>query len=103
MSKDTLYPQKFKNSKGEVITKHVWVSDMNKENYPLDEDNIPLTPIFEEVKESNFPTIITKKMTRQEIQIERRKRSSDHFKKEILPTLGRDEKIHHKMKNLKKK
>lgn len=103
--KDTLYSQKFKNSEGEIVERWVWVSNMNKQIHPLDQDNkTPLTPIFEEIKEeSNFPTIITKKMTRQEIQAERRKRSSDHFKKEILPTLGKDEKIHHKMKSLKKK
>ena len=103
--KDTLYSQKFRNSKGEIVEKWVWVSKMNREEYPLDQDNkTPLEPVFEEIKEeSNFPTIITKKMSRQEIQVERRKRSSDHFKKEILPTLGKDEKIHHKIKSIQKK
>lgn len=98
--KDTMYLQKFKDSEGKIVEKYIWVSDMEKENYPQDHNKQPLTPIFEEEKpESIFPTIITgNKMSRQDIQIERRKRSSDHFKKEILPTLGRDERIHHKRK-----
>lgn len=38
------------------------------------------------------------KMTRQQIQKERKERSSNHFKKEVLPTLGKDEKNHFKKK-----
>lgn len=41
---------------------------------------------------------ITTKMTPQQVQKERRQRSSDHFKKDILPTLGTAEKIHHALK-----
>ena len=102
MSKNTLYEQLFKKSDGSTIKKYVWTSDINKEIYPLDENNIPMEPIFPEYVEG--PLIITgAKMTPQQVQVERKQRSSQHFKKEILPTLGRDEKLHFGQKFAKDK
>lgn len=42
------------------------------------------------------------KMTKEEIKADRKKRSSSHFKKEILPTLPITERVHHKTKELRK-
>lgn len=92
MSRDTLYEQKFQKNDGSTIEKYVWTSDMEKGNYPKDEDGNMMIPIFEEIVEG--PLIITGKMSPQQVQKERQARSSQHFKKEILPTLGRDEKLH---------
>lgn len=47
------------------------------------------------------PTIKTKTLTPQEVQKERKNRSHDHFKKEVLPYLGKDELAHHAKKGVK--
>ena len=41
------------------------------------------------------------KLTTKQIQAERKQRSSTHFKKEVLPYLGKDEQIHHAQKGTK--
>lgn len=88
--KDTLYPQKFRDiNTGEIVERYIWTSDLEKENYPEH-----LQPYFEKVNEA--PAV--GKMTKQQIQSERRARSQNHFKKEVLPTLGKDEKRHFKKK-----
>lgn len=52
--------------------------------------------------ESSF-MVMGEKMTPQQVQKERKERSSAHFKKDILPTLGTAEKLHHAMKPKPKK
>ena len=100
--KDTLYTQKFKTSSGKVIEKLVWISDMDKQNYPKDKQGNLLIPVFDDIPNESGITIITGKMSPQQVQKERLKRSSKHFKKEILPTLGVSEKIHFAKKYSKK-
>lgn len=46
---------------------------------------------------SQKPNVIVK-MTLEEVKKDRKMRSSSHFQKEILPTLGKDEQRHHKNK-----
>lgn len=88
--KNQFYKQKFTNKDGEIVYKYVWSQDINNDIYPEG-----LTPIFEEKVET---FVIGSKMTRQEIQIDRKKRSTEHFQKDVLPTLGRDEQMHFKNK-----
>ncbi len=46
---------------------------------------------------------VGEKMTKQQIRADRQKRSHEHFKKEIYPTLDHSEKAHHIAKRKKKK
>lgn len=79
------YQQKFKDPQGNIVYKYVWSQDINNQIYPSG-----LTPIFEQINEA--PSV--GKMTREQIQQDRQNRSRQHFKKDILPTLGDDEQKH---------
>lgn len=88
--RDTFYPQKFRNiNTNEITERYIWTSDLEKENYPED-----LQPYFEKVNEAPM----VGKMTKDQIRTERKARSTNHFKKEVLPTLGSDEQRHFKKK-----
>lgn len=87
--KNTYYSQKFTNEQGEIVHKYVWSQDIDQQIYPSG-----LTPVFEEINEAPH----VGKMTTAQIQADRKRRSSQHFKKEILPTLGSDEQKHFKNK-----
>ena len=99
MSKNTLYEQLFKKSDGYTIKKYVWTSDMDQEVYPQDENGVMMEPDFEEIRECGIIIIGGAKMTPQQVQAERRARSSKHFKKEILPLLD-EMKNFTKLKNI---
>lgn len=81
----------------------------SKGDFQLDEKDENLhCPHNEEIKikvmgESASMVFTKEKMTPQQVQKERKARSSEHFKKEILPTLGVAEKIHFSQKFGKKK
>ncbi len=48
--------------------------------------------------------LVSEKMTHKEIKADRKKRATNHFNKEVLPTLGVTEKLHHlRKKKLAKK
>lgn len=53
--------------------------------------------------ETAFTGIDSVKMTSSQIKADRQKRSDEDFKKNILPTLGAAERIHHAVKKGKKK
>lgn len=67
------------------------------ENIPCSQDENQKIKILGESCNS-FGT----KMSSTQIKQDRQKRSDDHFKKDILPTLGRDEKRHFAKKYSKK-
>lgn len=79
------YQQKFKDNDGNIVVKYVWSQDISNHIYPQG-----LTPVFDQVNEA--PSV--GKMTVSQIQIDRQKRSREHFKKDILPGLGKDEQRH---------
>lgn len=88
--KNQFYQQIFSDGLGNTVKKYVWSQDMDKGIFP---DG--LLPVYEERVET---FVIGTKMTRSEIQADRKKRSTEHFKKDVLPTLGRDEQLHFKNK-----
>jgi len=90
MSRNIYYNQQFTNSLGQIVSQYVWSRDMEKQIYPEG-----LTPYYEPINEAPMVS----KMTVSQIQADRKIRSSKHFQKEILPSLGNDEKQHHTNKS----
>lgn len=87
--RNTYYLQKFHDLQNNIITKYVWSQDIGNSIYPEG-----LTPIFEQVQQAPH----VGKMSTSQIQKDRQQRSSQHFKKDILPSLGSDEQTHFKNK-----
>lgn len=92
--KNTYYPQKFEDSKGNIVTKYVWSQDIDNEIWPKDAEGYTMMPYYEQIQQA--PRV--GKMSVSQIQADRKQRSSQHFKKDILPTLGSDEQTHFKNK-----
>lgn len=99
--KDTFYKQKFHCSVCKMdVMEWVWFSQMKDEKFMLKHDNLCnghiLIPVFEEIVEA--PGIIVGKHSKGRSQSERYKRRTDDFKKNTLPTLTGDDKVHFEKK-----
>lgn len=88
--KNTYYSQKFLTVRGEIVSQYVWSKDIEDEMWPKDVDGFTMIPYSE--PKGQAPSV--GKMSTQAIQADRRVRSTQHFKKDILPTLGKDEQRH---------
>lgn len=97
-----LYKEKYRCSQCGVKQEHfVWDNEIEKTThkctncqYELTYDNVVF---ITKTPPTSVPIILTK-MTKQEIQVDRRKRSTEHFKKEILPTIGGKDRRHFERK-----
>lgn len=94
MANDSYYPQLFKCKCG--INKHyTWSSELYDKI--CDTCKKKMTPIFEAV--NTTPTvIIASKHAKGRTPQEREKRRTDHFKKEVLPTLPKEDRAHFEKK-----
>lgn len=105
--KDSYFEQIFTNKKGNyTIKEFIWLSDLendNQEKFPKHPTTGEiLMPVFKDIQ-STFT--ILGKMSQKQIRVDRKKRSVDHFKKEIYPTLdpgSMEAKRFQKKHNLKK-
>lgn len=100
MASDSYFPQKFRSltDPNYYVTQYIWSSELdNSEKWPKDLKQEPMPPFFEEEKVSFN---IGKRYSSSDIKKDRRKRATNHFKKEIYPTLakGSDEQKHFKKK-----
>lgn len=92
--KNTYYPQKFSTSSGSIVTKYIWTNDLEHGIWPKDDEGVTMTPYHEQIGQA--PAV--GKMSVQAVQADRKTRSTAHFKKDILPTLGKDEQRHFEQK-----
>ncbi len=90
MSSDRMYNQEFQcNHCNHFSKQYIWESELDTKVIECKECNEGiLIPHFEEVVET---FMIGTKMTKTQIKADRKKRSSDHFRKEVLPTLDKTE------------
>lgn len=99
-----MYPQEYKCTECGAITKHyVWISELETAKHECGCGEI-LTPENVYYKSTVEPPSHLRKMTKDQIKADRQKRSTDHFKREIIPTLsGKDQRyFKNKYKNDKK-
>jgi hypothetical protein len=88
--KNTYYLQKFETSLGNIVSQYVWSKDIEDGMWPKDVDGFVMTPYCEPIGQA--PSV--GKMSIEAVQADRKQRSTSHFKKDILPTLGKDEQRH---------
>ena len=99
MARDRYYPQLYKcPSCGMVQEHYIWASQAEeaKHNCTSCGSEIRYTEMYEEKVEKVYTGV--GKMSIQAVQAERKKRSTDHFKKEVMPTLSRQDKKHFERK-----
>ena len=72
--------------------KNIQMSD--KDDYVCMQTGEPLKLVGETMSGHVGP-----KMTQEQIRVDRKARSTEHFKREIFPTLGKDEQRHHVKKD----
>ena len=96
MSRDTCYEQSFKCGCKAVRKRIIWLSMLDKQK--CDCCKKKMTPIFEEPKPQTPGIIISSKHAKGRSPQEREKRRTDHFVKEVLPTLPTQDKLHFKNK-----
>lgn len=98
---NVLYNQKFRCSRcKEEVKVYVWTKDLEEGKLPVHEKCGKTLKIVEE-PQTNESFSIGGKFKKGRNPIDARKRSTDHFKKEILPYLGRDEKRHFRKKGIR--
>lgn len=99
MSRSTLYKQNYCCSQCQKEQKHyVWSDKVEETEHKCTECQTTITHhdvVYEEEIEGPKPLV---KMTKQQIKQDRRIRSSQHFQKEILPYLPKQERQHHSKK-----
>ena len=90
MANDRMYKQKFTCLDCKhTFSKMVWESDLEKKLFISCEQSDckgEAHPVFEE--EGEAPMLMTGKMNKQQIKQDRFKRSREHFKREVLPTIN---------------
>lgn len=100
MSRDSYYPQAYccsKKSCGKISKHYIWTSEIEKAQHECEcGQKLTYQHLYEE-PQVDAPMILGK-MTKSEIKADRRKRSQEHFKKEIMPTLNKKDKSHFKAK-----
>lgn len=103
MAGDTYYNQDFIFSDGTIVKQYIWFSDVekgNKDKFPKKGGEVAEL-YYKERFESNYPTIVTK-MSQGEIRQDRLKRSRNHFKQEVWPTMSKeDQSLYKDRKDLK--
>lgn len=95
-TKDTYYPQAYRCDNCQQVQKHyIWASEADSVVHFCTncEHALNYTNMYEEPIAQTF-LHVGAKMKPNEIQKERKVRSRTHFKQEILPTLGQDERKH---------
>lgn len=94
MSKDTYYPQAYQCDSCHKISKHyVWASEAEEARVECKCGNLlTYQHMYDDEPIQSFN--IGTKMSKQQIKTDRKKRSTDHFKKEILPTLSKRDRSH---------
>lgn len=99
MSRVQFFPESYKCSECETVQKHyVWSDEIETKEHKCtccDEVLKPSDLVFEEPKESFN---IGGKMTGQQVRSERKARSTEHFKKDIMPTIGGKDRKHFEKK-----
>ena len=96
MSKDTFYEQQFKSKCCKKTTKqYVWLSLIDEQVCSCNKKG-KLVPIFDDTEEAF--TVINGKHKKGRTPKERYERRTKHFRKEILPTLGGDDRKHFEKK-----
>ena len=96
MARDTCYEQQFKCKCAKPHKRVIWLSMIDKQK--CDTCKVLMTPIFEEPKPQAPGVIIASKHAKGRTPQEREKRRTDHFVREILPTLPAKDKLHFKTK-----
>lgn len=103
MSKSSYYPLQYECPNCRRIQKHyVWSNEVEQSVHECTnedcKESLSVSNIYEE-PEVQAPGIKT--MTKDRIMLDRKKRSHNHFMREVLPTFpkGSDERRHHLKKN----
>lgn len=103
MSRDTYYPQAYQRTDGVIEKHYVWSSQLKKAKHiAKNGEKLGFKQVYYE-PDVAAPGIKT--MTKNAIVMDRRKRSHEHFKKEILPKFkdGSIEQRHFAKKGIVKK
>lgn len=104
MSRKTCYPHKYLCSCGEIQKHYVWSDEIEEKKHKCDNKDCDKEVGYDEIQ---FPEEVKApfvgKMGKEAIRNDRTDRRLNHFKKEILPTLGSDEQRHFKAKGYKAK
>jgi hypothetical protein len=90
---DTYFPQQYKNSEGGIEKHYIWLSEFKTAKHRSPITNQVLTykdAYFTEAVDA--PMVRTQTMTSKQITADRRHRATEHFKKEVLPTVNKKDK-----------
>lgn len=93
MITDRYTPERYRCSCGQVSKHYVWTSKMEGAIHSCPQCKMGLTIEHLDIEEINEAPRVGK-MTRDQIKADRKQRAQNHFKREVLPTLGKMERKH---------
>lgn len=97
MSKDLYYPQEYRCDNIDCChrqKKYIWSSKRYEVEHECEKCGWTLNHMNEYESDVNDAFRVGTKMTKQQIKADRKKRSTEHFQKEVRPTLGGMDKRH---------
>lgn len=89
MASDRLYPQDYRCPICNQVSSHyVWISKLEEATHECKCGQVLTSSHLDEKETSNGPLLLIRRMNKDQIVADRKKRSVNHFKKEIMPTIG---------------
>lgn len=92
-----MYEELYQCECGETQKHLVWLSELKKKKHPCKKEECKKKVGYNNIviveKNTSLPSVGAR-MSKQQIVTERKQRSTQHFKKEIYPTLSKSDKRH---------